>query len=119
MSGAGLTGTPSSAQTSASIAPARPSDASVRTVGSRSSLVATAIRRPPRPKPSEQGRQIRQRMGEADRIGRVPGRVERLLRRVDASRPRRRSTSSVRSRRRAIGVAARPPPGRTAFEPAS
>ena len=82
--------------------------ASVRSVGSRSSLVATATFRPSRTEPAEQRRQIRQRVGQRDRVRRVPGASQRPSASASDS-PASTRTSRVRSRSRAIGVAASPP----------
>ena len=80
MSGAGLTAMPSSAQTVASMRPAMPRAASVRSVGSRSSVVATAMRQPAaRSRSKSAGRSV-SGSGKSDRVGRVPGRLERPFR---------------------------------------
>ena len=104
---------PSSAQTRPSIAVRDPERMpSVRSVGSRSSLVATGDPAPMSRRPANSPARSASGPGELDRVRGVPG-----------TRPSARSASAplhaecrparprVRSRRRAIGIAASPPPG--------
>ena len=76
-SGAGFIGNPSSPQTIASTAARTPSARRVASVGARSSVVTTAMRRPPIADGVEQGGQVGQRPGQGDRIGHEPGRLGR------------------------------------------
>ena len=99
MSGAGLTAKPSSAQTDrVDRVGARPSAASVASVGSRSSVVATAIRRPLARSRANRRRQVGQRDARA-RPGRARARPRRAPRRAAArsdttARPARRDVRS-------------------------
>ena len=93
-SGAGFIANPSSPQTIASTAARMPSARSVASVGARSSVVTTAIRRPAGPQAIEQDRQVGQGHGEGDRIR---ARTRRSPSRV-ARRPRWDTSAAGRSR---------------------
>ena len=109
MSGAGLTAMPSSAQTVASTDPVRSSAARVRSVGSRSSLVATAIRLPERRSPLKSATRSVNGLARATGSGACQA-VRSARSASEVVRPAATRMSRVWSRSRAIGVAASPPP---------
>ena len=86
-SGAGLLAMPSSAHTTASMRSPRPSASIVRSVGWRSSLVATAMRRPPARSRQSSPRRSVERVGQRRRVGRVPGAGHRLVGAVPGATP--------------------------------
>jgi hypothetical protein len=111
-SGAGFTARLSSAQTSASTRWSMPSAARVRRVGSRSSLVATAIRRPAARSPASTAR--RSPKGRARRTGSGGCHAAATAASARCASPTWSATSATTtSRIRLIGVAARRPCGRT------
>ena len=73
MSGAGFTTNPSSAQTTPSTRSATPSPARVASVGAAIVRGRHRDPDPPVPKPAEQPSEVRQGMGQGQRVRRVPG----------------------------------------------
>ena len=76
MAGSGFTPIPSSPQASADTCSRIPRPRRVASVGARSSVVATAMRRSGVPEQAEQRREIRRRDGRGDRIRPEPGALD-------------------------------------------